>query len=120
NVPNSTQGGKLRLTKVRVRHGNEPLQFAETYDMGYSKSNPSYSIGNKDGWGNYAPNDRPIPMCEFPYLDQVNRQYKDSLASAFHLNGIVLPSGGKIDVEYEADDYTYVQNKRAMALVEVA
>lgn len=121
-LPNSNAngGGKLRLVKVRVRHANEPIEFAETYDLGYSSYNPSYSIGKKDGWGNYCNNDRPIPMCEFPYIDQQNRTNKDRDASAFHLNHIGLPSGGNIDVEFEADDYAYVQNKRAMALTEVA
>lgn len=121
-LPNSgaSGGGKLRLVKVRVRHANEPIEFAETYDLGYSSYNPSYSIGKKDGWGNYCNNDRPLPMCEFPYIDQQNRTNKDRDASAFHLNHVGLPSGGNIDVEYEADDYAYVQNKRAMALTEVA
>lgn len=112
--------GKLRLVKLRVRHGDEPLQFAETYNLGYTSFNPAYNLGDKDGWGNYCSNNRPIPLCEFPYIDQENRINKDRDASAFHLNYIGLPSGGKIDVEYEADDYSYVQNKRAMSLTEVA
>lgn len=119
-LPNSTNDtGKLRLVKVRVRHGNEPMKFAETYDFGYVNNNPAYSIGDKDGWGNYYPNTRTLPLCEFPYIDQENRANKDIIASSFHMNHIGLPSGGKIDVEYEADDYLYVQNKRAMALMQV-
>lgn len=120
-LPNSAAsgGGKLRLVKVRVRHGNEPIQFAETYNLGYTNYNPSYSIGKKDSWGNYCNNDRQLPMCEFPYIDQQNRTNKDRDASAFHLNTIGLPSGGKIEVEYEADDYAYVQDKRAMALTQI-
>lgn len=117
-LPNSG-GGKLRLTRVRVRHGNEPIAFAETYDLGYSTSNPAYSIGSKDGWGNYYPNDRPLPLCEFPYIDQEERTDKDIIASAFHLNSIGLPSGGNINIAYQADDYAYVQDKRAMTLTQV-
>ena len=121
NMPNSaTHGGKLRLLKVRMRHGNEPLEFAETYNFGYTGSNPAYNFGEKEGWGNYCPNNRPLPLCEFPYIDQEDRLNKDANASAFHMNAIQLPSGGKINVEYEADDYAYVQDKRAMALKEVA
>lgn len=127
-MPNSDSSGKLRLKKVRVRHGNEPIQFAETYDFGYRSntlySNPAYSIGAKDGWGNFYPNNRQLPLCEFPYMDQqdgsTNRNGKDDIASAFHLNSISLPSSGKIDITYEADDYAYVQDKRAMALTQVA
>lgn len=124
NVPNSDADGKLRLIKVRVRHGDEPLAFAETYDLGYTHSNPAYRLGDKDGWGNYYPNNRPIPLCEFPYINQdlevETRAQKDEIASVFHLNYIGLPSGGKIEVEYEADDYAYVQDRRAMALTQVA
>lgn len=118
-VPNSDAGGKLRLTKVRVRHGHEPIEFAETYNLGYSSSNPAYSIGAKDGWGNYYPNNRPHPLCEFPYIDQFGSADNDAITSAFHLTSIGLPSGGKINIEYEADDYAYVQDKRAMALTPV-
>lgn len=111
--------GKLRLLQVRVRHGDEPMIFCETYDFDYVDFNPAYRLGDKDGWGNYYPNNRPLPLCEFPYIDQGNREDKDMIASAFHLNGIGLPSGGAIQVTYEADDYSYVQNKRAMSLVDV-
>ncbi len=123
DVPNS-EGGKLRLTSVRVQHGNEPIEFAETYNLGYSVSNPAYRIGDKDAWGNYCnnSNNHAIPLCEFPYIKQGNGQRRTDLnadAEAFHLVSIGLPSGGNIDVEYEADDYCYVQNKRAMALTQV-
>lgn len=121
NVPNSAdtlQGGKLRLTKVRVRHGSEPISFAEAYDFDYNSSNPSYNIGAKDAWGNYHPNDRNLPLCEFPYIDQ-DRTDLDAVASAFHMTSISLPSGANININYEADDYLYVQNKRAMTLTQV-
>ncbi|MEZ5059470.1 MAG: hypothetical protein R2879_20755 [Saprospiraceae bacterium] len=32
---------------------------------------------------------------------------------AWNLKSIELPSGGKINVEYEADDYAYIQDRRA-------
>jgi len=120
NVPNSAAGGKLRLTAVRVRHAGEPLEFAERYSFGYSTTNPAYQLGAKDGWGNYYPNNRQLPLPEFPYINQDNQLYKDSIARAFHLTRIGLPSGGNIEVDYEADDYSWVQDKRAMALTEVA
>lgn len=119
NVPNSDAGGKLRLTKVRIRHGNEPLQLAETYDFGYVNSNPPYSNGSKDGWGHYAPNNRPFSLSEFPYINQRARGIKDSVASAYHLSKIGLPSGGSIKVEYESDDYSWVQDRRAMELMQI-
>ncbi|MBK7883783.1 MAG: hypothetical protein IPJ81_08275 [Chitinophagaceae bacterium] len=36
----------------------------------------------------------------------------DKYAAAWTMNKILLPSGGVINVEYEADDYAYVQNKK--------
>lgn len=118
-VWNSDSSGKLRLLRVRVRHGQEPIAYAQAYDFRYESLNPSYSLGSKDGWGNYHPNTRPLPLCSFPYIDQWHRSGKDSVASAFHLTSIGLPSGGQISVTYEADDYAYVQDKRAMALTPV-
>lgn len=35
------------------------------------------------------------------------------------MKSIELPSGGKIDVEYESDDYAFVQDKRATDMVEI-
>lgn len=119
-LPNSiSNGGKLRLKKLTIRNGDEPISFADVYDLGYTSFNPAYEVGAKDGWGNYCPNTNSIPLCEFPYINQFDRSNKDQVASAFHLNQISLPSGGKIDIEYEADDYSYVQNKRAMAFYNV-
>lgn len=119
-LPNSvSNGGKLRLNKLTIRNGNEPVSFADVYDFGYTSFNPAYEVGAKDGWGNYCPNTNGLPLVEFPYINQFNRTNKDQVASAFHLNQISLPSGGKIDIEYEADDYSYVQDKRAMAFYNV-
>lgn len=119
-LPNSiSKGGKLRLNKLTIRNGDEPISFADVYDFGYTSHNPVYEVGAKDGWGNYCPNTNTLPLCEFPYINQFNRSSKDQIASAFHLNQISLPSGGKIDIEYEADDYNYVQDKRAMAFYNV-
>ncbi|MCG8574930.1 MAG: hypothetical protein MI810_08610, partial [Flavobacteriales bacterium] len=38
---------------------------------------------------------------------------KDEIASSWNISLIKLPSGGTITVDYEADDYAYVQNERA-------
>jgi len=43
----------------------------------------------------------------------------DRWASAWSLTKIQLPTGGTIEVEYEADDYAYVQNKPAMQMYPV-
>ena len=38
---------------------------------------------------------------------------------AWCLEKIQLPSGGKINVQYEADDYAYVQDRKAMQMIKV-
>lgn len=43
----------------------------------------------------------------------------DQNASAWNLKKIQLPSGGLINIDYEADDYSYVQDKQAMQLFEI-
>ena len=43
----------------------------------------------------------------------------DANAVAWNLNQILLPSGAKIDVSYEADDYAYVQNRRAAQMTSI-
>ncbi|MDD3687296.1 MAG: hypothetical protein PHE56_11075, partial [Bacteroidales bacterium] len=49
---------------------------------------------------------------DYPYL-------ADKYAIAWNLTSIELPSGGKIKVDYEADDYAYVQDKKAMQMYDV-
>jgi hypothetical protein len=44
---------------------------------------------------------------------------RDSNAAAWSLTKIHLPSGGKIEVEYESDDYAHVQNVPAMQMFKI-
>jgi hypothetical protein len=37
--------------------------------------------------------------------------------AAYQLKQIILPTGGEILVQYEQDDYQYVQNRKAMYMV---
>ena len=55
---------------------------------------------------------------EFPYVEQ-NQTQENKWSSTWYLKAIKLPSGGVINVEYESDDYAYVQNKRAMQMVKI-
>ncbi len=106
--------------------------------------NPDYKMKATDRWGNY----KPVPpvgstfkitddnglldtqvteanTAEFPYTPQDKKQggngyLADDYALAWNLSTIQLPSGGQINVEYESDDYAYVQNKRAMQMFKVS
>ncbi len=99
--------------------------------------NPSYNIRGYDRWGNYKPNathcgvtasglsnvydpyvsQQIIPQGD-PLFDPARPwlTYADIYAAAWSLTKIDLPSGGSINVHYEADDYAYVQDKQAMQM----
>ncbi|MBL0048940.1 MAG: hypothetical protein IPP32_12685 [Bacteroidetes bacterium] len=59
-----------------------------------------------------------IGTAEFPYTEQ-DPYFENDYAQAWTLTKIKLPSGGSINVDYESDDYAYVQNKRAMEMFKV-
>lgn len=79
--------------------------------------NPTYSPFAIDGWGNYQ--DDATGQVRFGELkagvNQTPPGYFDP--AAWQLKQIILPSGGQIHVQYEQDDYLYVQDRRAEALV---
>lgn len=113
----SINGGKLVLKKIYMKYGNSDKNLLSPYQFNYSSFNPSYNSACKDRWGNYKVNNSSAPNYEFPYVDQDANN--DQNASAWLLNSITLPSGGTISVDYESDDYAYVQNKRAMEMFQV-
>lgn len=123
--------GKLTLKKVWFSYGkiinNAPIAPYEfTYPDYNTNANPNYKETYHDYWGNYQnfasvfggkyasnPDD-------FPYVDQeADKTMLDQNASAWNLTEIRLPSGGKIKINYEADDYAYVQDKNAMEFFQI-
>ncbi|HWJ29418.1 MAG TPA: hypothetical protein VNS32_22960, partial [Flavisolibacter sp.] len=94
-----------------------------------------YGTRETDRWGTYKQsfynhqvgNTNVLNNSEFPYAPQEDastpyseKELADRFASKWQLNEIVTPSGSKISVNYESDDYGYVQNKRAMQMCFVA
>lgn len=126
-IPNHvSSGGKLTLKKIYFTYQNSNKARLSPYEFVYKSgsANPSYNIKNYDRWGNYKPGSGSLSVTstitpsEFPYVDQ-EKANADLYASAWHLEEILLPSGGKIKVEYESDDYAYVQHKRAMQMFKI-
>lgn len=149
-VYNATGGsGKLTLESVWFEYDNivqariSPYQFYYTYanpasypfpyydasnpnrfneydhlvaNTGYQ--NPAYNPTDVDAWGNYQENG----SARFSDLKRNLTQTPsaDFDPAAWQLKRIALPSGGEIHVHYEQDDYQYVQDRRAMALVRLA
>lgn len=125
--------GKLTLKRVYFTYGSSnmgqytPYKF--DYGEGSEEKNPDYNVKAYDIWGNYKPfietswadTSNDTTPQEFPYVNQgeSNREDQDDYASSWSLRAIDLPSGGRIEMQYEADDYQYVQNKRAMQMFKV-
>lgn len=115
-------GGKLTLKKVQFLYQNSMRGSYNDYTFHYA-NNPDYEPLQVDRWGSYT-TAFGVDNCKyqhFPYVDQsaaydANRN-KD--ASAWLLSSIDLPSGATINVNYESDDYAYVQNKVAMQMTSI-
>jgi len=128
NNPNANEG-KLTLKKVFFTYRNSQKAKYSAYSFEYpgasDPDNPDYDPTDNDRWGTFRDNTtntgNGYPKNEdYPYtlqdkatapgvLDGVN----DDLSKAWNLKAINLPTGGKINVEYESDDYAYVQDKKA-------
>lgn len=134
-LPNSSgsninnDNGKLTLKKLYFTYCDEAGDFAVTdlmktkgkstaYHFHYDNPNPSYSLECYDKWGFYKPVQGPS-NAEFPHVIQDKNQANLN-ARCWSLSSIDLPTGGKIKVELESDDYAFVQDKSTMQLIEVA
>lgn len=125
-IPNkvATAGdiGKLTLEKVYTRYGSSDKNLLSPYEFSYSNQTSSddhkYNFANKDRWGNFKVNNSALTNYEFPYVKQDGTNL-DADAAPWELTDIKLPSGGKIKIKYESDDYSFVQNKRSMQMVKI-
>jgi len=118
NVPNHMEegAGKLTLERVFFTYGNNKSGELNAYHFSYNVKDYSYHQGYYHRWGGYQKNPNGYPSNrDYPYVLQNGNE----AASAWNLNEITLPSGGKINITYESDDYAYVQNKRAGQMMEV-
>ena len=120
NQPNtnalSVDRGKLTLKKLYFSYGESSKHKHSPYVFYYNKLNPSYEPKAVDRWGNYKPVD-PTREDDFPYSDQTLNQ--NDYAQAWHLDSITNPMGGSMKIEYESDDYAYVQDRRAMNMMPI-
>jgi hypothetical protein len=132
-VPNNLHGGgKLTLRQIYFTYQGSfkgrlsPYQFDYGKIPGYGYMNPAYSLTAYDRWGYYQENNATdygatssvASPAEFPYVDQ-NKTNEDRRVAAWTLTDIVLPSGGSIHVDYESNDYAYVQNLPAMEMCKI-
>lgn len=117
NVNTPFNNGKLTLKKLYFLYGTSKKGGETPYLFQYGY-NPAYNLAAYDRWGNYKPNSFVVNNKDFPYVRQdVANDSSNAYASAWSLKKIILPSGGNILIDYEADDYAYVQDKKAMQMV---
>jgi hypothetical protein len=117
-VYNGTSGnGKLTLKSIAFKYGKSNKGLLSRYEFEYDNPSAAYAPKYIDRWG--TPSAISSGCDEFPYTQQ-NKALADANASKWNLRRIKLPSGGVIKVDYESDDYAYVQNKKAMIMCKVA
>ena len=126
-TPDNTGGlGKLTLKDIYFTYNGQSRASKNLYVFDYGNlnsnyDNPTYARNASDRWGTYKPvkdssgiavNPAGLTNIDYPYTS-TNKSVDDQFAGGWSLKKILLPSGGQIEVQYEADDYAYVQNRRA-------
>lgn len=132
--PTGTAGinkGKLTLDSIFFTYNGKTRGFKNKYVFQYNSTgsnnqadNPDYVFASTDRWGTYKPksaNPGSMKNSDYPYSLQPasDKTVLNQNAAAWLLKKIKLPSGGQLEVEYESDDYAFVQNKRAAAMMKV-
>ncbi|MNJ85448.1 hypothetical protein D3C87_29230 [compost metagenome] len=127
---NINGNGKLTLKEIKFTYQNSKKMKYRSYKFNYSSVNPKYDLKACDRWGTYKPNgdgstsdegssnNSPLTNSDFPYTTQ-DKTLADQYAQAWNLTRIKLPSGGEINVDYESDDYAYVQHKKASQMFKI-
>ena len=130
---NKKTAGKLTLRSVYTELGSSKkgrlnpttFRYGDTDHDGTEDQNPRYNLKAYDAWARYAaPSegacddlDAEPQRWEAPWTPRGSEV--DKYAASWALTDIGLPSGGSIEVDYESDDYAFVQNRRAMQMVQV-
>lgn len=126
----SDSSGKLTLKRIWFTYnGNNkgklnPYRFyyhpdPANDDLPKASGNPSYNPRMYDRWGNYKDplyNPGELNNSDFPYAEQDSARAARN-AAAWTLTDIKLPSGGRMNITYESDDYAYVQDRRAAQML---
>ncbi|MGD1847278.1 MAG: hypothetical protein ACFB10_17955 [Salibacteraceae bacterium] len=118
-VPDNTTGaGKLTLKGLYFEGQDSPQGALNKYEITYA-ANANYAPSQLDRWGTYQAADTinydhssSLDNQEYPYTHQ-NRTEADANVQKWKLSAIGLPTGGRIEINYEAHDYEYIQNREA-------
>ncbi len=99
---------------LRTRYPNV-TSFADSLTA--EMQNPSYNSFDFDAWGSYRPGGAARLKNRFQYIPQNDTSTWDP--AAWQLKWVRDPSGGEIHVQYEEDEYAFVHDRPAMALVSI-
>jgi hypothetical protein len=91
----------------------EIVHFSDS--LSSTEQNPSYSPFQTDRWGAYQANGAARKALENPWVDQ-NPDLTTFDPAAWQLKWIRMPSQGEVQIQYEQADYSYVQDKPALAM----
>lgn len=122
--------GRLTLKAIYFTYNGNNRSKKNYYRFEYPSQgqNPSYSIRANDRWGNYKPDITENPQngnpggltnADFPYTPQDTVQANNN-ARSWAMNRVILPSGAAIKIDYESDDYAFVQDKRAARMFSIS
>jgi hypothetical protein len=119
--------GKLTLKRIWFSYNGNKKGQKNAYVFNYNAKNPDYDHKSFDRWGNYKDaadnqgytSSNQVTNAENPYSLQDSAKAAAN-AAAWTLDSIVLPSGGRMKITYESDDYAYVQHHRAAQMFNVA
>ncbi|MEI6950337.1 PA14 domain-containing protein [Paraflavisolibacter sp. H34] len=116
--------GKLTLESVWFSYNGNEKGRRNPYVFRYHPGaggrplpayNPAYHPKQYDRWGNFkdeAANPGRLANSDYPYAVQDSAAAARG-AAAWTLSDIQLPGSGRLHLTYEADDYAYVQDRRA-------
>lgn len=147
-IDRNANRGKLTLKKVWFTYQKNTRGELSPYTFDYNErvtpggaintaENPAYNPDNYDRWGSYTDSGSDFFKSKnFPYTSQfvpdptgavvqdqaTKNAFKttvDRNAAVWNLKKIDLPTGGSIQVDYEADDYAYVQHRQATQMFQI-
>ena len=123
NTDNSVSSGKAKLTlkKLYFTYQNKTRGGISPYEFDYhgeGETEKKYERGSKDPWGTYIPPVQgELNNVDFPYTRQTtSKSDRDRYVSAWNLSKITFPSGSTMNIFYESDDYSHVQDRKAMQM----
>ncbi|MEP7219112.1 MAG: hypothetical protein ABI876_09360, partial [Bacteroidota bacterium] len=106
--PSSSYPASIRSLYPQATHFADSLTHAD--------QNPPYAITDVDRWGNYQRNGAVLYSKRIPWVNQ-NPDTNHFDPAAWQLKTVKSPTGAELQVQYEQNRYSYVQDRPAMGMV---